>query len=79
VDVGVGECAVRVEHAVMGGSAVFRVHRCHYREVRKAFVQDFPLVLRAGLVHDPAETAPQHIASYSLIAVTTPHCMVYLS
>jgi len=29
------------------------------------------LVPRAGLVHDPAETAPQHIASYSLIAVTT--------
>jgi hypothetical protein len=48
-----------------------RVHRCHYRGVRKAYVQDFPSVLRAGLVHDPAETTPQHVASYSLIAVTT--------
>lgn len=28
-------------------------------------------VLRASLLHDPAETAPQHIASYSLIAVST--------
>jgi hypothetical protein len=48
-----------------------RVHRCHYRGVRNAYVQDFPSVLRAGLAHDPAETTPQHVASYSLIAVTT--------
>jgi len=48
-----------------------RVHRCHYRGVRKACVQDFPSVLCARLVHDPSETAPQRIASYSLIAVTT--------
>jgi hypothetical protein len=37
---------------------------------KRAF-KTFPSVLRAGLLHDPAETAPQHIASYSLIAVTT--------
>ena len=47
------------------------VHWCHYRGVGKTYVQDSRLVPRAGLVHDPAETAPQHIASYSLIAVTT--------
>jgi hypothetical protein len=47
------------------------VHRCHYRGVRRAYVQAFSSVILAGLLHDPAETAPQHIASYSLIAVTT--------
>jgi hypothetical protein len=52
---GCGECTVGAERVVMGGG----------------YVQDFPSVLCAGLVHDPAETAPQHIARYSLIAVTT--------
>jgi hypothetical protein len=47
------------------------VHWCHYRGVRNAYAQDFPSALHAGLSYDPAETAPQHIASYSLIAVTT--------
>lgn len=47
------------------------IHRRHYRGVRKACVQDFPSVLPVGFAHDPAETTPQHVASYSLIAVTT--------
>ncbi len=48
------------------------VHWCHYRGVSKPYVQDFPSVLRTSLVHDPVEAAaPQRVASYSLIAVTT--------
>ena len=47
------------------------VHRCHYRGLWNAYVQNFPSVVPAGLLLDPAETTPQHIASYSLIAVTT--------
>lgn len=47
------------------------VHRRHYRGIRNACVQDFLSALPAGLAHDPPETAPQHVASYSLIAVTT--------
>ena len=47
------------------------IYRRHYRGVGKAYVQVFPSVLPAGFAHDPAETIPQHVASYSLIAVTT--------
>lgn len=47
------------------------IHWRHYRGFRKAYVEDFPSVLPAGVAHDPAETTPQHVASYSLIAVTT--------
>jgi hypothetical protein len=47
------------------------IHRRHYRGVRKAYVQDLIPFLAAGFAHDPAETTPQHVASYSLIAVTT--------
>jgi hypothetical protein len=56
---------------ILAKAICYCIHRGHYRGVRKAYVQDFPSVLPAGSAHDTAETTPQHVASYSLIAVTT--------